>query len=296
MSQGYQQEETVGWLDAGSGYQVRIGDRGKVQCRNAKGKVLASVPAALKEDPQVVRLRQLTEWLDRHDAECRSTVDEWMVRSLPVPAGLLTQVWADSSWAAALRDLVITAGPGEVGFLRDADAERGLGVVTLDGDTVRLTPETVLVPHPVLLEDLEELREFGAELGVEQKVQQLFRQTFVRPDAFEAGRRSVDEFSGGRFEQLNHAFSRCRTLGYPVRGGDAVYTAYENGVVVEARYWLGGDYPEGEAWTGDLRWTLGDGTALPLAEVGPVAWSEGMRMASAIHAGRVVAEDEAVAK
>jgi hypothetical protein len=286
----------VGWLDAGSGYQVRIGDRGKVQCRNAKGKVLASVPAALKEDPQVVRLRQLTEWLDRHNAECRSTVDEWMVRSLPVPTALLVQVWADSAWAAALRDLVVTAGAGEVGFLRDADAERGLGVVTLDGDTVRLTPETVLVPHPVLLEDLEELREFGAELGVEQKVQQLFRQTFTRPAVFDAARRSVDEFSGGRFEQLNHAFSRCRTLSYPVRGGDAVYTAYEHGVVVEARYWLGGDYPEGEAWTGDLRWTLADGTALPLTEVGPVAWSEGMRMASAIHAGRVVAEDEAVAK
>jgi len=286
----------VGWLDAGSGYQVRIGERGKVQCRNAKGKLLASVPSALKEDPQVVRLRQLTEWLDRHEAECRSTVDEWMVRSLPVPTALLVQVWADSAWAAALRDLVVTAGPDEVGFLRDADAERGLGVVTLDGDTVRLAPESVLVPHPVLLEDLEELREFGAELGVDQKVQQLFRQTFARPSAFAAGQRSVDEFSGGRFEQLNHAFSRCRTLGYPVRGGDAVYTAYENGVVVEARYWLGGDYPEGEAWTGDLRWTLADGTALPLADVGPVAWSEGMRMASAIHAGRVVAEDEAVAK
>lgn len=286
----------MGWLDAGSGYQVRIGDRGKVQCRNAKGKVLASVPAALKEDPQVVRLRQLTEWLDRHDAECRATVDEWMVRSLPVPTALLVQVWADESWAAALRDLVVTAGPGEVGFLRDADAERGLGVVTLDGDTVRLTPETVLVPHPVLLEDLEELREFGAELGVEQKVQQLFRQTFPRPAVFDAARRSVDEFAGGRFEQLNHAFSRCRTLGYPVRGGDAVYTAHEHGVVVEARFWLGGDYPEAETWTGDLRWTLADGTALPLSEVGPVAWSEGMRMASAIHAGRVVAEDQAVAR
>lgn len=286
----------MGWLDAASGYQVRISDGGRVQCRNAKGKVLASVPSAIKEDPQVVRLRQLREWLDRHEAECRSTVDEWMVRSLPVSTALLAQVWADSAWAAALRDLVVTAGPGEVGFLRDADAERGLGVVTLDGDTARLRPETVLIPHPVLLEDLAELREFGAELGVEQQVQQLFRQTFARPAEIPAGRKAVDDFSGGRFEQLNHAFSRCRTLGYPVRGGDAVYTAHENGVVVEARYWLGGDYPEAETWTGDLRWALADGTALPLADVGSVAWSEGMRMASAIYAGRVVAEDEAVTR
>jgi uncharacterized protein DUF4132 len=286
----------VGWLDAGSGYQVRISDGGRLQCRNAKGKVLASVPPAIKEDPQVVRLRQLTEWLDRHREKCRSTVDEWMVRSLPVPTTLIAQVWADEAWAGALRDLVVTAGPDQVGFLRDADAERGLGVVTLDGDTVRLRPETVLIPHPVLLDDLDELREFGAELGVDQQVQQLFRQTFARPAEPATGSKAVDDFSGGRFEQLNHAFSRCRTLGYPVRGGDAVYTAYENGVVVEARFWLGGDYPEAETWTGDLRWTLADGTGLLLADVGPVAWSEGMRMASAIHAGRVVAEEEAVAR
>ncbi|WP_367128572.1 DUF4132 domain-containing protein [Saccharothrix sp. HUAS TT1] len=287
----------MGWLDVessghASGYQVRLGENGRVQCRNGKGKVLSSVPASLKDDRQVVQLRQLAEWLTRHRAECLATADGWMVRSLPVPAALLAEVWADATWADVLRDLVITADDGagaETGFLRDADPERGLGVVTLDGDTRRLRPEVVHIPHPVLLADLEELREFGAELGVEQQVQQLFRQTFAKP-APAAGKTSVDDYSGGRFEQLNHALSRCRTLGYPVRGGDAVYAAFEDGRVVEARYWLGSDYPEGETWTGELRWALEDGAALPLADVGPVAWSEGMRMAAAIHAGRVVEE------
>lgn len=278
----------MGWLDAASGYQVRLGENGRVQCRNGKGRLLSSVPASLKDDPQVVRLRQLAEWLARHEAECLSTVDAWMVRSLPVPTALLAEVWADAAWAGALRDLVVVADD-EVGFLRDADPGRGLGLVTLDGETVRRGPEVVRIPHPVLLDDLEELREFGAELGVEQKVQQMFRQTFTRP-ADPAGRTSVDDYAGGRFEQLNHALGRCRTLGYPVRGGDAVHAAFEDGRVVEARYWLGSDYPEGETWTGELRWTLEDGTALALADVGPVAWSEGMRMAAAIHAGRVVEE------
>ena len=50
----------------------------------------------------------------RHQTQCRSTVDEWMVRSLPVPTAVLTQVWADEAWSGALRDLVVTAGPGEV--------------------------------------------------------------------------------------------------------------------------------------------------------------------------------------
>jgi hypothetical protein len=281
------------WLEAGNGYQVRLTDARKVVCRNAKGRELASVPAALKEDPQVVGLRQLAEWLGRHDAECLAAVDRWMVRSLPVATAVLAEVWADSAWAAALRDVVVLAGEGaeeEVGFLRDADPDRGVGMVTLDGDTVRRNPATVRVPHPVLLADLAELREFGAELGVTQQVQQLFRQTFEKPESFAAGATSVTEFAGGKFEQLNHAIGRCRTLGYQVRGGSAVVPVVEAGVTLEARFWIGADYPEAECYTGDLDWARPDGSRVPLAEVGPVAWSEGMRMAAAIHAGRKVEE------
>lgn len=277
------------WLDADGGYQVRLTDTGKVVCRNAKGKQLASVPAALREHPEVVRLRQLADWLVRHDTECAATVDRWMVRSLPVATAALAEVWPDPSWRTPLRDLVIRAD-GEIGFLRDADAGRGVGIVTLDGDTRRLRPDAVHIPHPVLLDDLDELREFGAELGIDQQVRQLFRQTFTRPDSPKQGVNSVSDFANARFEQLNHALGRCRTLGHPVRGGSAVCPVFEDGRTVEARYWVGADDPSTEAYTGDLTWSTPDGTQLPLTEVGPVAWSEGMRMASAIHAGRVVEE------
>jgi hypothetical protein len=89
---------------------------------------------------------------------------------------------------------------------------------------------------------------------------------------------------------LNAALGRCRTLGYPVRGGSAVCAVFEDGATVEARYWLGDNDPTYEAYTGDLLWSRPDGRQVPLAEVGPVAWSEGMRMASTIHAGRDAAE------
>lgn len=42
--------------------------------------------------------------------------------------------------------------------------------------------------------------------------------------------------------------------------------------------------------TGSLTWQDQDGRALPLSEVGQVAWSEGMRMAAALYAGRVIEE------
>ena len=282
----------MSWLGAGGGYQVRLGDNGKVVCRNPKGRELASVPTSLRDDPEVVRLRQLAEWLGRHDAECLATVDTWMVRSLPVATDVLVEVWQDPAWRTPLADLVVRADE-EIGFLRDVDAERGVGIVTLDGDTLRLRPPAVYVPHPVLLSDLEELREFGAELGIDQRVQQLYRQTFVRPTDLPAGARSVPEFGNAKFAQLNHAMSRCRTLGHAVRGGVAVCPVFEDGTNLEAGYWLGEGDPGYETYTGDLTWSRADGALLPLADVGPVAWSEGMRMASAIFAGRVVEEEAA---
>jgi hypothetical protein len=95
------------WLAATGGYQVTLVS-GQVMCRNAKGKALKAVPPALKDDPTVFGLRQLNEWLSRHEAQVRDQVDRWMVRSLPVPAGVLSQVWADEVWRTALTDLVVT--------------------------------------------------------------------------------------------------------------------------------------------------------------------------------------------
>lgn len=277
------------WLDAGGGYQVALGDTGKVVCRNAKGRRLASVPAALRDHAEVVRLRQLGEWLTRHAAECVATVDRWMVRSLPVATAVLAEVWQDSAWRRPLTDLVVRAG-AEFGFLRDAGPDRGVGLVTLDGETVRANPPSVTLPHPVLLADLAELREFGVELGIDQQVQQLYRLTFARPVDIGPGDRSVTEFADARFAQLGHAISRCRSLGYGVRGGLAVCPVLEEGATLEAVYVLGEGDPNYETATGDLMWSRPDGSVVPLAEVGPIAWSEGMRMASTIHAGRVVEE------
>ena len=294
----------MGWIETGGGgYAVTL-EGTRVLCRNAQGRTLKQVPAKLKDDPEVVRLRQLAEWLDRHERECREQVDAWLVRSLPVPVALLARVWPDPAWRAALTDLggapVGADGAPDVaraGFLRGADPERGLGVVDLDGDSVRLGAaqgvEAVLIPHPVLLDELDELREFAAELGVEQGAQQLFREVWRRPE--QGGQTgpadALEAYAGGRFEQLRHATARATSFGYRVRGGHAVCPLVEDGRALEAAYWLGEEYPDAETWTGSLEWRDRAGRRLALAEVGPVAWSEGERMAALVYAGRVVDEE-----
>ncbi|MFF2525430.1 DUF4132 domain-containing protein [Streptomyces liangshanensis] len=294
----------MGWIETAGGYAVSL-EGTRVLCRNAAGRALKQVPPKLKDDVEVVRLRQLAEWLARHEGECREQVDAWLVRSLPVPVALLARVWPDTAWQAALRDLVVApvAGDGSAdtaraGFLRDADPVKGLGIVDLDGDSVWLAPAevpSVLIPHPVLLEDLAELREFAAELKVEQGVEQLFREVWQRPERV-VGATGTDTswsaYANGKFAQLRHATGRALTLGYRVRGGQALCRLVEDGRQLEAAYWLGGDYPDAEARTGALEWRDGTGRRLPLGEVGPVAWSEGERMAALVFAGRVVESEE----
>ncbi|MFI2204869.1 DUF4132 domain-containing protein [Streptomyces sp. NPDC020192] len=284
----------MGWVSAGD-YEVAL-DGGKVVCRNASGRLLKSVPPKIADDPAVVGLRQLVEWLERHERGCLADTERWMVRSLPVPLDLVTRVWPDPAWQAALRDLVVTGADGQVaGFLRDADPERGLGLVDLDGDTVRISPDLVRIPHPVLLEDLEELREFAVELGVEQGAQQLFREVWHRPAALDAEATQVEEYAGGSFKELRFLHGRAAQLGYRVRGGYAVCPVLEDGRGVEARVWIGDYDGYQETETGPLVWSDPTGKALKLGQVGPVAWSEGMRMAAALYAGRDIEDEERAA-
>lgn len=280
----------MAWVPAGADYEVSV-DRGKVVARTAQGKPLRAVPKALKEHETVVGLRQMTEWLHRHEESCRAEVERWMIRSLPVPTAVIAQVWADEAWRALLRDAVVVPVGGdasEAGLLRDADAATGLGVVDLDGESARITAEAVAVPHPVHLADLDDLREFAGDLGVEQGLLQLFREVWRKPPDEPRQRAELRRYAGARFEQLRHAQSRATSAGYQVQGGTVVCRLWEDGAPIVASVWVGDSDPGVEGETGELAFSDAGGQVLAPAAVPPVTWSEGMRMAATLHAAGVV--------
>jgi len=288
----------VGWSAAGEGYEISLVE-GKVVARSASGRSagrqLKTLPKALRDHPEVERLRRFAEWLDQHAAACVARVDAWMVSSLPVPTGLLGRVWPDEAWQVALRDLVVVGDdPDEAGFLRDVSESGELRVVNLDGETVRMSAETVTLPHPVLLPDLDDLREFAAELGVTQKVEQIYRATWSKPAEAELAPKAtaVNEFSGARFPSRFVLTARAESFGYRVSGGYATCGVRDGGRTVEASLWIGEPYWDGGGETGSLTWNDKGGKALTLREVNPVAWSEGMRMGAALYAGRIVERTE----
>ncbi len=288
-----------GWIDAGGGYCLAL-EEGKLACRNAAGKRLASVPKPVQKSEAAQRLLTLRDWLVQHERACAAAVDAWMLRSLPVPRAVVEAVFADSAWRANLENAIVLPLDGDgrpmddrAGFLRAVDTARGIGVVDLDGETRWLEAERLAVPHPILLPALDDLRELATELKLEQGIAQLFRETYRRGASHADDATRIADFSEGKFAQLLHAIGKSKQLGYRVRGGFACCPVYDQGRRIDARYWIGADSPESEACTGDLCFVDEREQTLPLGKVGPVAFSEGVRMATAIFGARVVEKEQA---
>lgn len=290
-------ESPQAWIDGPNSYKLGI-QNGKVVCQNAKGNQLASLPAALKEDPTTDQLQALVTWLEDHRLECLHTVERWMLRSLIIPRQTLVEVWPDPDWRAALENMVIapaTSG-GKVdrdqyGLLKNADANKGVGVIDVDGESKWLKSPCVAFLHPILIGELDDLRDLANDLGVVQLVEQLYRPVF-RPATQQLPLTSISDYENGEFEQLNFALGVCKRLGYPVRGGYATCKVWEGTSPLEARYYVGSESPESQTFTGDLIFVDDKQQAIAIRDVGPVTFSEGVRMASSIYAKRKVEKKE----
>jgi len=289
-------EQGLGWTDAGKGYQISL-EGGKLVAKNPAGKRLTSVPKEVKDGDAADQLEALRDWLVEHERECAQTVDQWMLRSLAVPRSVLEAVWDDPAWKKPLENAVVVAvkadgghDAAKAGLFRGVDRKKGVGVVGLDGETAWLDTERVAIPHPILIAELDGWRELITQLGVAQGISQLHRETHAKPTGLTAT--AIEQFEDGKFAMLMHALGKARSLGFKVRGGFATCKVWDGGGVAEARYWIGADSPDSETYTGQLSWVDARERGLKLAEVGPVAFSEGMRMASSIYAARVVEKTE----
>lgn len=100
---------------------------------------------------------------------------------------------------------------------------------------------------------------------------------------------AIDSYSGGEFGMLSHAIGLAKRLGFRVAGGAAVCRVLERGRFVEARYDIGDGDPMYETTTGSLAWVDDKQRPIPVLDVPPVAFSEGMRMASLISSSRASA-------
>lgn len=272
------------WIPAAHGHELAL-DGTTLRCRKSNGQILKSVPRTARYSTVGEELSELRERLVRHESTCRATVDSWLLAGVPIPSALLARVWPDPAWRCCLEHLVVTV-EGQTGLLADVTEAGRTTLTGLDGATFTASPGPVTLPHPVHLLDADRWRKVLESQDAAQGIPQLTRQTHRRPAEAQPEATSVDDYAGGRFERLQEATARAAEHGFAVRGGSAVLDVADDGVRVQARYWVGADDPKEPTTTGRLVWVDAAERPLTLAEVGPVAWSEGVRMAALIHEGR----------
>ncbi|WP_460307097.1 DUF4132 domain-containing protein [Actinocorallia aurea] len=263
------------WIPTGNGYEIRIDGR-RANCRKVGGVPMGFVPSEARytdAGQRVWRLKHEAEetWLD-----ARGRVEGWMCCGHRLPRALLTALWPDRAWREWLDGAFLTGPDGGRGFLRGAGPD-GLRLTTPDGDDIVAAWDAAVIAHPVLLGDLDALRESAAKLGIGQKLHQMARDVHRRPPAPEGD--AVMDYAGRRFTRQRYAWQYY----YGLAGGYAYVDLVSGGRPVQARHWIGAGKHDDRAWSGHLVWVGADERFLSLAEVDAVAWSEGVRLAELVH-------------
>ena len=280
------------WIAAGD-YQLAL-DGTTITAKNAKGRVLKTVPAKAKETPEYEQLNNCRIYLEQHQKECLRQVSEWFLKGLPVPVLVVSEVWPDPLWRACFENLVVcVTATGDTGLLRDV-SDGHLHLADLDGEEITVPVDesgSITIPHPAIIADIADWREFAAELGVSQGVDQLFRDIYVKPDDAVGRQRAVRAYTDGRYEKAQVLIGRSRGGGFTTTMQEVSLIVVEDGV--EVRISL--DIDAWDPWEGGTIGELSfyhDGQSLPLEKVGPITWSEGIRMAEFVYAGRTVESAE----
>lgn len=280
------------WTDAGE-YQFLL-DGEEILARTSRGRMLKAVPAKARKLPEYEQLDALRTALAQHRRLCADTVTAWFLRGETVPTRLIAAVWPDPAWRGMLVDAVV-AHDATHGLLRDA-TDSALRLVDLDGEelTVPVADDTaVTLPHPIVLPDLADWREFAVELGVRQGVDQLLRDCHPRPNDDREREQALRRYEGAVYERANALVGRSRGGGFAIDYIDGVsgitLRILEDGVETTAvlHAW---ESDEESATLGVLSFTR-QGREVPAADVGPLTWSEGIRMAEFVYSGRTITEE-----
>jgi hypothetical protein len=276
------------WI-AGEGYSFAL-DGDTIIARNAKGRELKTVPAKAKKLPEFEQLDNLRVFLAQHKKHCRSEVTGWFLKGLPVPLTVVAAVWPDAMWRSYLKDLVVTVQPdGPAGLLREVDDQQ-VRIVDLDGETLKLPlhqDTTMLINHPAVLTDIEEWREFAVELGIVQGIDQLFRDLYTKPSDEQSYHKAISAYSDGTYDKAAVLLGRSRSGGFATSLQEVSVVVVEDGEETTASLDVNAWDPLEDAHIGHVHFYR-EGKPLALADIGPIAWSEGIRMAAFVYAGRSV--------
>ncbi|MEP9394675.1 DUF4132 domain-containing protein [Gordonia sp. VNQ95] len=267
---------------------------GEVVARRLDGTALPSVPEAVYGTPEYTQLRELGDLLVRHDSHSHAEVQRWVSTGMPVRTLLLGELWPDPTWRRWLRNLAVVPirdvttpvdadDPPSAGFLHrvvpdpHSDETAVIEVLAPLDTMVSVRCENVVFPHPATLgAELDQLRRFAEDTGIEQPVEQIHRMTFrYRPD----DRAYVNlDFQGREFRDKHAVSDAALAHGFRVHDGRVVTRIVADGAVYEAHLLFDDEYG---VTTDTLRWLCHD-EVVRIHHLPAAVYSEGVRMATLV--------------
>ena len=158
---------------------------------------------------------------------------------------------------------------GDTGLLRDV-SDGHLHLADLDGEEITVPVDesgSITIPHPAIIADIADWREFAAELGVSQGVDQLFRDIYVKPDDAVGRQRAVRAYTDGRYEKAQVLIGRSRGGGFTTTMQEVSLIVVEDGVEVRISLDIDAWDPWEDGTIGELSFYQ-DGQSLPLEKWG----------------------------
>ena len=93
------------------------------------------------------------------------------------------------------------------------------------------------------------------------------------------------------YNQAGTLIGRSRGAGFQTSGDSISLTVLENGVEITAMLGIDAWYYDEEAALYEVQFAR-DGHVISPEQVGPIAWSEGIRMCEFVYAGRSISEQQ----
>jgi hypothetical protein len=256
------------------------------------GKVLKSIPATLKNDPEIAELRDRLQELRRQGSRVRGALEEAMCRGDSFTGAELRELLAHPILAPSFSRLVFV-GEGAAGYL----AEEGRALRDHSGALHAIGGEESLrVAHPLDLFQRGDWSAWQRECFSAERIQpfkQVFRELYPVTETERAMHRSL-RYAGHQVKP-QQALALLDGRGWTVRPEEGVSrTFHDDGLTVRLAFQQAFQTPaevEGLTLEAVVFTRKGEWEALPLAEVPPRVFSEAMRdldlVVSVAHQGGV---------
>ena len=162
------------------GYTVAFGDDDNVVIKDAKGKLLKSVPTKIRATDDYQALMRGRKDDRSRGKRARRVIEDRMISGAPFAADEARWLVQDEAFADLFKGLVIEPANGEPVLLVGWDDARGLGVLPPDYDARWIGWHEVLVPHPMKLAGtpgaIALWQDMLVDLGMQQTLVQVFRE------------------------------------------------------------------------------------------------------------------------